>query len=210
MLTTADIEAIAVRCRQLPAAQGNYLVDDYVTNLILTVLDFQLHTTIVKRAHDHYQAHRRAAIRTHADLTGLFGRYANDNEGNTALAQFLWGYKYAKRISFLRQLVQYFEDRGVTDQAGLQAWAANSDFERDFKGRIPGLAFAVYKWLVMRQGVETVKPDLHVRNFVEGIVRRSLSDADLVAALEQVARLLGIKAYELDWRIWESERGGPA
>jgi len=35
---------------------------------------------------------------------------------------------------------------------------------------------ARYQWLVMRQGVDTVKPDVHVRRFAEAAVGRKLND----------------------------------
>jgi len=88
----------------------------------------------------------------------------------------------------------------------LTRWANTSDFERDFKGKIPGMGYAIYQWLVMRQGIETVKPDVHLRRFVESIVHHEFTDYELVGELEKVARQLGLKAYELDWRIWEYQR----
>jgi len=68
------------------------------------------------------------------------------------------------------------------------------------------LAFAVYKWLVMRQGVETVKPDVHVCRFVMTALGRSVKDMEVVYILENVAKELSRKPYELDWSIWESQR----
>ena len=62
----------------------------------------------------------------------------------------------------------------------------------------------------MRQGVDTVKPDVHVRRFAEAALGRPLSDADIVEVVTLAARVLGIKAYELDWRIWEGSRGALA
>jgi hypothetical protein len=53
-----------------------------------------------------------------------------------------------------------------------------------------------------------VKPDVHVRKFAEAAVGRPLSDADVVDVVTRASRALGIKAYELDWRIWEASRGG--
>jgi len=94
---------------------------------------------------------------------------------------------------------------GSAEEA-LRQWAGCSSFEGDFKGRIRGLGFAVYQWLVMRQGVATIKPDVHVRRFVESIIHRSPTDGELVQALEEVARRLALKAYELDWRIWEYQK----
>jgi len=58
----------------------------------------------------------------------------------------------------------------------------------------------------MRQGVETIKPDIRIRRFVESIIDRSPTDDELVKALEKVATRLCLKAYELDWRIWEYQR----
>jgi len=97
---------------------------------------------------------------------------------------------------------------GVTNQDSLRRWAKSSDFERDFQGRVKGLGVAVYHWLAMRQGVDTVKPDVHVRRFAEKAVGRSLSDQDVVDVVVKAAHALGTKAYELDWAIWEASRGG--
>ena len=59
------------------------------------------------------------------------------------------------------------------------AWAA--DFGHDFKGRVSGLAYAAFKWLVMRVRVDTIKPDLQVLNFVETTLGFRLSDAEVVS-----------------------------
>jgi hypothetical protein len=67
---------------------------------------------------------------------------------------------------------------------------------------VKGLGRAVYESLVMRTGVDTVKPDVHVRRFAEAAVGRRLNDADLVEAVARAASLLGLRAAELDLRIW--------
>lgn len=128
--------------------------------------------------------------------------------GNTRPVQYVWGYQYWNRAHQLRELLAYFESIGATSQKALKAWAQSSSFEKDFKGRVRGLGFAVYQWLVMRQGVETIKPDVHVRRFVESIIHRTPTDDELdelVEALEKVARRLGLKAYEFNWRICECQ-----
>jgi len=206
MIGQQEIALILERCRRLPPAKGNYLENDYVTNLLLTVLDYQLRGHIVEKAIAFFREKRRSEIRTADDLKGLLARYPDDDNGNTRLAQYLWGYRYWNRAHQLRELLAYFESIGVMSQEALRQWAGRSSFEGDFKGRIRGLGFAVYQWLVMRQGMPTIKPDVHVRRFVESIIRRSLTDDELVQALEEVARRLGLKAYELDWRIWEYQK----
>ena len=72
-----------------------------------------------------------------------------------------------------------------------------------------GLAFAVYKWPVMRQGVETIKRDVHVKNFLKDITGRMFSDQEAVTVLEKVAKDLKGPANELDWSIWEMQRNTP-
>ena len=194
-------------CRQLPSAQGNYLETDYVRNLMLTVLDLQMQGTTVERAVAYFQRHRAADVRTLIDLQDLFTSYSEDREGNTALAEHLWGYRLWTRASMFRNLASYFASIGVTDQAALRQWACTSDFERYFEGRVKGLSVAAYQWLLMRQGVETVKPDVHLHRFVRSVLAHAVSDSELIRLLEQVAEALQLKAYELDWRIWEHQRG---
>lgn len=106
----------------------------------------------------------------------------------------------------LRGLVAYFRSVDVTDLDTLRAWARTSEFSRDFAGRVKGLGPTIYRWLVMRQGVETVKPDVHVRRFTEAAVGRLLNDDDIVEVVVRAAQQLNVKAYELDWRIWERQR----
>jgi hypothetical protein len=79
--------------------------------------------------------------------------------------------------------------------------------DRDsFEGRVRGLGPTVYNWLVMRLGVETVRPDIHIMRFVESTLGRRVSEADAVEVVCEAARQLGLPAYELDWRIWEYQR----
>jgi hypothetical protein len=56
--------------------------------------------------------------------------------------------------------------------------------------------------------MDTVKPDVHVRRFAEKAVGRPLSDRDVIEVVVKAAHQLGMKAYELDWAIWEASRDG--
>lgn len=53
--TPQEFALLLVRCRALPPARGNYIIDDYVENVLLTVLDFMLNTTTVENAAKHYK-----------------------------------------------------------------------------------------------------------------------------------------------------------
>jgi len=208
VISDPDIEKIAAAGRKLAPAASTYLEEDYVMNLLETVLDYMLQTTVVVAALEYFRANRWKEIRTLDDLDAVLARYPEDQKGNTALAVHLWGYRLWTRAQQLRDLVRYFRSIGVVDRESLKAWAHASEFKRDFAGRVKGLGPAVYQWLVMRQGVDTIKPDVHVRRFAEAAVGRPLGDQDLIDGVCQAAQRLGIKAYEFDWRIWEASRGG--
>jgi hypothetical protein len=198
VLDDAELDHLAVACATLPPAAGNYLMDDFVTNLLATVVDFQTQTPVVERALAHYRQHRWAEVRDLSDLKALFARWPPTQEGNTALAVYLWGYRLWTRAAMLRGLVVFLESVGVTDQESLRQWATTSSYE-DFKGQVRGLGPAVYQWLVMRQGVDTVKPDVHVHRFVAGAIGRSVTDAEIIVALPVVAARLRVSSHALDW-----------
>lgn len=198
----ADFRRLLSRCSDIPPVTESYLVDDYVENMLLTVLDFQLRGITVERAMTHYQKHAQRKVNNFAALKNLLATYSDTLEGNRQLAQYLWGYNYWSRVELLRRFVNYFEEQGVTTQEQLKQWAERADFERDFKGRVKGAGYAIFQWLVMRQGIETIKPDVWIHRFIRDTLGYSVSDETAVAMLKEVALELDIKAYELDWRIW--------
>jgi len=208
MISTEEITRVAIEAQAIPPAEGSYIDEDFMLNLQETVLDYMMSTTAVVRALDHFNEHRSSETRTVEDLEETFARFPDDKDGNLALAQHLWGYNMWTRAEQLRRLTKYFRSVGVVDQSSLKAWAAKSEFKRDFEGKVKGLGIAVYHWLVMRQGVDTVKPDVHVRRFAEAAVGRRLSDEEVVEVVTRAAHQLGKKAFELDWAIWEASRGG--
>jgi hypothetical protein len=208
-LARADYEKLVAACATLPAAQGNYLVYDYVENLMLSVLDFQMQEVTIHRAIANYREKARPSVSNSNELKNLLAQHPDDKDGNTLIARYLWGYNHWTRVELLRRLVDYFEERGVTSQDALKQWAEQANFERDFRGKAKGAGPAIYQWLVMRQGVETIKPDMWVHRFIQAALGYSVDDRTAIQALERVARDLDVKAYELDWRIWEYQRSRP-
>jgi hypothetical protein len=208
MVNEDDVEKLASAAGMLAPSTSVYLEEDFVMNLLETVLDYMLQTEVVVKALKHFRENRWNEVRKLDDLEQLMGRFPEDQAGNTALAQHLWGYNFWTRAQQLRELARYFRRIGVADQERLKQWALTSTFKNDFEGRVKGLGPAVYQWLVMRQGVDTVKPDVHVRRFAEAAVGRKLNDQDVIELTTRAAARIGVKAFELDWRIWEGSRGG--
>jgi len=208
VLDEKELTELVSRCRRVPLTENEYVASDFVVALLETVMDYQNPTTTVRRAGSYFEDNRWDEIRTLDDLEGVLARFPADQGGNDALARYLWGYHHWRRAQELRGLVAYFRERRVTDLAALKEWAATTTSE-DFIGHIKGLGTAVYHGLVMRLGVETVKPDVHILRFVAGAVGRPVNEPEAVAALEEVAKRLDLSPRTLDWSIWEYQRALP-
>ncbi len=204
MLTDDELDLLEARCREIPLTPNEHVAEDFVTELFDTVLDYQNRAKTVRKANAHFRSEHGEEVRSLDDLTDLLERTPDDTE----LAASLWGNLHWRRARELRGLVAYLRERSVTDLATLRRWAAGST-QDDFVGHIKGLGPAVYRSLVMRLGVDTIKPDVHVLRFVSSGIGRRVSQDEAVASLEIVARRLGTSARTLDGSIWTFQARGP-
>ncbi len=201
-----EIRAFAYLCRGLPPARGVYVQKDYITNLFLTVLDYKSKAENVRAALLTYRDRWWDEIRNLDDLKAFLARYPDTPEGNLKCGSDLWGFKAARRVSELRNLIRYFEARGVVNQEFLSHWAKTSAY-RDFMGRVKGLNLAVYEAILTRQGYGPIRPAPHLRSFVCDAMERLVPDSEIVDVVERASQQLGISARELDRRIYEYETG---
>lgn len=192
-----------------PAVGTDRDYPDYITNLFLTVLDLRLLNPIVKNAITHYEDNGWEEVRTLEDLERVLARFPDNPVGNREAAKYLWGYAYGERLGWLRGLVRWAREIGLTDQDRLRAWAYESNFQRAFASRTKGLSIAAYCWLVMRLGVDTVRPDVMLYRFARKALGRDFGDFELIEVIMEAAHRVGRSARELDGSIWEEERGGP-
>jgi len=212
VLSEVEIRAITKRAKTLAPTDYDYVDTDLLTCLFITVVDFQMLTTTVDRALTYFKDNRSTAIRDLDDLEALLDAHPNDQPGNTAVAEYLFDYKFWTRVGLLRALVSWLRDSGIGDLKGLKRWARKSDFAQDFKGKIQyrtgqatyGLGLAVYNSLMMRLGIEAIKPDTRLRRFIVTTIERKVSDDEIVTGLTEVARRLCIRPRQIDARIWEA------
>jgi hypothetical protein len=204
MLTDDELDLLEARCREIPLTADDHVAVDLVTELFDTVLDYQNRAETVRKAQAHFRSAHGDDVGSLDELTDLMDQTPDD----TALAASLWGNRHWRRARELRGLVAYLRERDVTDLAALRRWAAGST-QDDFVGHIKGLGPAVYRSLVMRLGVDTIKPDVHVLRFVSTAIGRRVSQDEAVASLETVARRLGTSARTLDRSIWAFQAHGP-
>jgi hypothetical protein len=218
VLNRPEIESLLLQAKSLPPAGTVYVDTELIPCLLVTVIDFQMRTSAVDNALKYFQDHQSEQVRTLEDLEDVFSHFPDDDrESNTRMATFLTGYKLWTRMGLLRALVTWMRRNEIEDLTGLQQWAVNSDFKRDFEGQVQyraegrtyGLGLAVYNSLIMRLGVESVKPDTRLRRFVETTIGRKVNDPEIVSGLIEVAQRLGTTPRQLDWAIWESQGSVP-
>jgi hypothetical protein len=203
MLTEVELAKLETRCRAIPQTSIDRVERDLMTELFDTVLDYQNRAETVRKAQEHFRSRYGMTVTTLDDLDDLLASFPDDD----ALASSLWGNRHWRRARELRGLVTYLRERGVTDLGSLRRWAAATS-QDDFVGHIKGLGPAVYRSLVMRMGIDTIKPDVHVLRFVSSAIGRTVSQDEAVTSLEDVARRLGIDARTLDASIWEHRAKG--
>jgi hypothetical protein len=214
MLSDTELRLVEGAAANVRLSPDTRVDNDLGTCLVTTVVDFQMHETAVKRALEHFRASRAHRASTLEDFEELLAGYPDTREGNEELAEALFGYRMWTRMGLLRDLVRFLRDEGVTDLAGLRAWAESSEFKRDFQGQVRysaggrtyGLGPAVYSWLVMRLGVNTLKPDSRLHAFVETAIGRWASDADVAAATVSAAARIGVPPRLLHWSICQQMR----
>jgi hypothetical protein len=165
-LTQVELKKLRNQCDKLEDGP-DYRTDDYVTNLLNTVLDFQMHVGPVASAMKHYELTH--GYRTHKKLKSLVETFKNTKKGNLALANSLWDNNHWSRAKFLRMLIEEFENRGIKGQKSLRKWISEADFDTDIKGQFKtdehSIGIALFQWLRLRLGVDTVKPDVHIVNY---------------------------------------------
>lgn len=211
VLTAQDKTRLLIACVELPALYNHVLRKDYMHDLMVTVLDFYMRTEAVIKSLVYFEkVQTQQDIHTHARLSEVLLGFADSREGDVQASQFLWSTNHWKRARLLRRLLAYLESVGVTDQPSLDAWARQADFERDFKGKAPGLGLAVFQWLIIRCGVQTVKPDVWVFRFSQRVLGRKISDKVAVALFNELAPMIGTSISAIDATIWSFERTGMA
>ena len=187
----------------------DYRMNHYALILVNTALDFRARVEMVGKAQMHY---KRQIGYKYPDLKREMERFPNTKKGNKNLAKHLWSNRMWTRAEFLRTLIREFENRGIRDRKSLKRWLRKADFERDVKGHFRtehhSIGPAIFHWLCLRCGIDTVKPDTHILKFVSDCIGRISNAEEAVEALTCIAREQKRKARLLDSAIWHFQRDG--
>ena len=210
-MNDAEYDTLYQACLHLDDGP-DYRMNNYALNVINTALDFMSRVETVNSAMQYYSDN--VGYKSHRKLKELIDSYPNTKTGNMALASYLWNNNMWTRAKFLRVLLNEFEQRGIRGQKSLTRWLADADFEEDIKGQFKSryrnqgragyhsLGFALFNWLCLRCGIDTIKPDVHVINFVEEAIGRTPTSRECVESLTKIASEQNRQCYSLDSAIW--------
>jgi hypothetical protein len=119
-------------------------------------------------------------------------------------------YKDAGRADTLLGVTEYLSRvqrryPGETEIARLRRWAESTGPDSTGRPDVPGFALSGLQYLRMLFGVQTAKPDTHVRRFVSRAIRApSVTDKRALNLLEDAARERNLRVRDLDHKIWKS------
>lgn len=101
---------------------------------------------------------------------------------------------------------------GEDDLTRLQSWARNADptiYTKDPFGQISGVGLRTFQYLRMIAGVDTVKPDIQVRRFIEALAEGTdnpnldpSTDLSVLASCRWIAENTDYRMIELDQIAW--------
>ncbi len=120
----------------------------------------------------------------------------------------LWRYKDLERVVRLRALSQRFvhlkSKMGLhEDMEVLKRWARSATVEGAKTFGVKGVGIATYQYLRIMSGIDTVKPDAHLKQAVKDAIGHHCSDFDVIGLFEATAKRMGIPARKLEYATWK-------
>lgn len=139
-----------------------------------------------------------------------FSELASLNQQDSTLQQIFEAER--KRRVLIRGADVLADIDAETDLARLQHWARQADpynHSRDPVGRIKGVGLRTFQYLRMIAGVDTVKPDIQVRRFVEALADATgnpnldpSQDQTVLRSCEWLAETTDYRMIDLDQIAW--------
>ena len=183
-------------------------IDYERTNPALNLLDCVLSLNrnydkfVVPRIND--LSRRHPNLSSLASLKKLIHQYATPLEFSVKELN----YKDSARAKTLLGVLDYLlaiqqSSQNKTEIQQLKQWAVKVQ-PSDYKAvNVRGFGLAGFQYLRMLFGVETTKPDIHIRRFVSETIGRKVSDREALSLLEMAAKLARVSLRVADFIIWE-------
>ncbi len=116
-------------------------------------------------------------------------------------------YNDGPRAETLQGVIDYLVDaqqdyEGGTERERLERWASSVGPGDSFMVGVKGFGLAGFQYMRMLFGIQTTKPDVHIRRFVSEVIGRTVNDYTALALLERAAKREGLLLREVDGAIW--------
>lgn len=117
-------------------------------------------------------------------------------------------YKDINRVFLLNRVVdklleksQYQND--VNNELRLlKHWAESVDADEKLYFDVNGIGLATFQYIRMLFGANTIKPDVHIKRFIQDATKKKMSDYMIISLLENIAKKINIDPLVLDHTIW--------
>ncbi len=148
--------------------------------------------------------------RKHPDLSSLQALLSliNTYKSPYQFSIYEHDYRDEKRANTLVGVIHYLltiqeKYEGGTELARLENWARSVKPSDYFSVGVPGFGISGFQYLRMRFSADTVKPDVHIINFVSEVTGTRIDGVQAVTILEEAARKANLPVRQLDGTIWE-------
>lgn len=216
MVTQHQLDQLYTECQKLP--QSSVIEEEAHVFGSPLLIAMSTVLSLNRKWYSHaLPARKRFENGQHAYLSGRplaeFVAFARAVLGPTddgrLLSNALWGNREWQKAHQLVQLAEYLGEwcrrfqPDNTESGALRQWATSVSKEQ-FVGRIKGLGPRAYEQLLWYiEGVNSIKLDRHVANFLRQSLGDLVAESDGIAALKTVADRMGISPTSLDARIWD-------
>lgn len=207
-LSPEQFQQLLVATANLPFIHLDRQETHFISHVLETPVNFQMRAKVVVKALDHFRQNVQVQHGVHPfqDLQQALARFYDTETGNKDGAQWRWNNNHWTRVELLRRFLVFLDRNHLTDLDALTVWAQQANFERDFKGQTKGMGLAVFNWLLLGLGVQTLKTDVWVLNFAQRVLGKRIPDEKLLNALMAIAPLVGETPIDLDRTLWHHER----
>lgn len=118
-------------------------------------------------------------------------------------------YNDIRRVYLLIELIQKLQkiinETGKNEKEilAVRKWMIKNGVYGYKNLNVKGIGIATYQYLRMLLGIDTVKPDVHIKRFLEKILNRKLKEEYCIKLLESIAKKMNIPSISLDHAIWK-------
>lgn len=119
-----------------------------------------------------------------------------------------WNYNHSARVEMLQSLTQRFLEYNEANNFqeelnGMKHWANSVSVSKYKDFGVKGIGLATFQYLRMLLGVQTVKPDVHIKKACGLALNRTVNDLEAIELIEQVSKRLDLPATVVDHNIWK-------